>query len=94
MSGNKILAEIHNLNEKKACHKGNIPAKIIKDNPDIFSELIPHNFINFIFDATIPAELKKAYAIPVFKKKDRNNVENYRPLSTLLNFSKIYERCL
>ena len=32
--------------------------------------------------------------IPVFKKKDRNNVENYRPVSILPNFSKIYERCL
>ena len=53
---NKILAEIHNLNEKKACQKGNIPAKIVKDNTDIFSGLIPHNFINLIFDATIPSE--------------------------------------
>ena len=32
--------------------------------------------------------------IPVFKKKDRNNVENYRPVSILPNLSKIYERCL
>ena len=32
--------------------------------------------------------------IPVFKKKGRNNVENYRPVSILPNFSKIYERCL
>ena len=32
--------------------------------------------------------------IPVFKKKDRNNVENYRPVSILPNLLKIYERCL
>ena len=31
---------------------------------------------------------------PIFKKKDRNNVENYRPVSILPNFLKIYERCL
>ena len=31
---------------------------------------------------------------PIFKKKDRNNVQNYRPVSILPNFSKIYERCL
>ena len=37
---------------------------------------------------------KKAEVIPVFKKKDRNNVENYRPVSTLPKFSKLYERCL
>ena len=32
--------------------------------------------------------------ISVFKKKDRNNVENYRPVSILPNLSKIYETCL
>ena len=47
-----------------------------------------------IFDATFPSELKNADVIPVFKKKDRNNVENYRPVSILPNLSKIYERCL
>ena len=68
--------------------------KIIKDNIDIFSEFILHNFNNSLFDATFPSELKKADVTPIFKKKDRNNVENYRPVSILPNFSKIYERCL
>ena len=91
---NKILAEIHNLDKKKACQESDIPVKIIKDNIDIFSEFILHNFNNSIFDATFPSELKKADVTPIFKKKDRNNVENYRPVSILPNFSKIYERCL
>ena len=91
---NKILAEIHNLDKKKACQESDIPVKIIKDNIDIFSEFILHNFNNSSFDATFPSELKKADVTPIFKKKDRNNVENYRPVSILPNFSKIYERCL
>ena len=91
---NKTLAEIHNLDNKKACQESDIPVKIIKDNIDIFSEFILHNFNNSIFDATFPSELKKADVIPVFKKKDRNNVENYRPVSILPNLSKVYERCL
>ena len=91
---NKILAEIHNLDNKKACQESDIPVKIIKDNADIFSEFIFHNFNNSIFDATFPSELKNVNVIPVFKKKDRINVENYRPVSILPNLSKIYERCL
>ena len=43
--------------------------------------------------ATFSSELKNADVIPVFKKKDRNNVENYRPVSILPNLSKINERC-
>ena len=68
--------------------------KIIKDNMDIFSEFIFHNFNNSIFDATFPSELKNADGILVFKKKDQNNIENYHPVSILPNLSKIYERCL
>ena len=33
---NKILAEIHNLDNKKACQETDIPVKIVKDNIDIF----------------------------------------------------------
>ena len=66
--------------------------KIIKDNIDIFAEFIFHNFINSIFDATFPSELKNTDVISVFKKKDRNNVENYHPVSILPNLLKIYER--
>ena len=90
----KILAEIHNLDNEKACQESDVPVKLIKDNIDIFFEFIFHNFNNSIFDATFPSELKNANVIPVFKKKDRNNVENYRPVSILPNLSKIYERYL
>ena len=47
-----------------------------------------------MFDATFPSELKNADVIPVFKKKEQNNVQNYRPVSILSNLPKIYERCL
>ena len=81
---NKTLAEIHNLDNKKACQESDITVKIIKDNIDIFSEFLFHNFNNSIFDATFPSELKNADVISVFKKKDRKNVENYRPVSCLI----------
>ena len=53
---NKILAEIHNLDSKKSCQESDIPVKIIKDNIDIFSEFIFHNFNSSIFDAIFPSE--------------------------------------
>ena len=33
---NKISAEIHKLDNKKACQESDLPVKIIKDNIDIF----------------------------------------------------------
>ena len=39
--------------------------------------------------------MKNADITPVFfKKKDRENVENYRPVSILPVLSKVYERCM
>ena len=70
---NNILAEIHNLNNKKVCQESNIPVKTTKDSIDIFSEFIFHNFSNSIFDATFLSELIYSDVIPVFKKKDRVN---------------------
>ena len=91
---NKILAEIHNLDNKKDCKEGNIPVQTIKDNTDIFSEFTFRNFNNSIFEVTFSTRLKTVDVIPVFKKEDRNYVENYRPVSILPSLSKIYERCL
>ena len=47
---NRILAEIHNLDNKKTCQESDIPVKIIIVNIDIFSESIFNNFSNSIFD--------------------------------------------
>ena len=35
---------------------------------------------------------KVANVRPIYKKKSKNGLENYRPLLLLNNFSKIYER--
>ena len=39
-----------------------------------------------------PAEWKKANLVPVYKKEDHQCVKNYRLVSLLLVFSKIFER--
>lgn len=39
-----------------------------------------------------PALLKHASIIPVFKKGDPCNITNYRPISILSVFSKVFER--
>ena len=39
-----------------------------------------------------PDELKVAKITPIFKKGDRSNPGNYRPISILPTISKLYER--
>ena len=43
-------------------------------------------------DGIFPNSLKTAEVIPIFKKGDKQKVNNYRPISLLSPFSKLFER--
>ena len=51
------------------------------------------NIINMdIENYNVPENTKVATIRPTYKKKSRNELESYRPVSLLNAFSKIYER--
>ncbi|ELT99298.1 hypothetical protein CAPTEDRAFT_67004, partial [Capitella teleta] len=53
------------------------------------------HIINRIFESHyIPDELKFAIVIPVHKSGDSTNFQNYRPISVLPVFSKVFERIM
>ena len=85
---------INNLDTSKTIQQGDIPTKIIKDNKDLFSYFISASFNNAVNKGVFPDELKHADIKPVHKKESRNEKENYRPVSTLPNLSKIFEHCM
>ena len=69
-----------------------IPPKIIKTvKSDITS---PVTYLcNLSFDTgVVPDELKLAKVVPIHKSGQLSNFTNYRPVSVLCSFSKIYER--
>ena len=66
------------MNPKIACQESDIPVKIIKENLDTVSNFVYNNFNNYLFSSNFPSYLKNANITTFFKKKDRDNVENYR----------------
>ena len=90
----KFLTEIQNLNSRKASQQTDRPAKILKENSDICSYILHHNFSNSLFSSKFPKYLKRADITPVFKKDQKFLKTNYRPVSILPTVSKICERCL
>ena len=87
-----IIQEILVLDTSNASPKDSIPPKIIKDNCDILSYKLLYDFNFSVTSVMYPDNLKYADVSPAFKKGDRLDKENYRPISILPAISKIFER--
>ena len=64
------------------CIKGNISWPL--------AEIMNVSVLNGVF----PSRLKRAKIIPIYKDNDVFEPKNYRPISLLLNFSKIFEKLM
>jgi Notch-like protein len=56
----------------------------------------PLNYIcnKSIKSGTFPTCLKYSIVKPLFKKGDKENMANYRPISLLTSFSKVFEKII
>ena len=82
---------ILDLNVNKATSKDSIPTKLRKENFNILSPILCNNFNTGVGNNTFPPTLKSAGIKPTYKKDDRGNKENYRPVSLLPFVSKIFQ---
>lgn len=81
------------LKNKKSCGEDGIPSFLIKKIFHIILSPFCH-LINLSFcEGKFPSELKIGKIIPIYKKNDKQNVENYRPVTIPSTFSKIFEYC-
>ena len=91
----EILKEILSSDTPKTCQDTDIPTKILKENADIFSDfLFAYYNASVVESSKCPSILALADIIPVFKKRDKECKNNYRPVSILPNMSKIFERII
>ena len=82
------------MNAHKTCQSKDIPTKIIKMDSDIFANSICLHFKYCIDTGEFPQEFKNADIIPVHKKKEKSDKNNYKPVNLLPNLSKIYEKLI
>ena len=94
ISGSGIQMVIQNMDSSKAYQIDNIPPMILMLNGDICSDVLSSNLNSSITNGTFPNILKFAHITPTYKKGDRLLKCNYRPVSILPTFSKIYEKML
>ena len=88
---NKI---IESLNANKATVPVRIPHKIIKTAANVIDSHLAYIINKDLKENKFSENAKTALVKPLYKKDDRNKIKNYRPVSLLSGFSKIYERFL
>ena len=94
VSKEDVLTEIKVLDVSKAIQESDVPIKNIMTNENYFAEAICFYFNKSLENDKFPNCLKLANITPVFKKAARTSKNNYRPVSILTVFSKIFERLL
>lgn len=91
-------AEIHklilNLDLSKSAGPDQLPARFIVGCSDGIVLPIYLLFKRSLHECTVPAIWKSAFITPVHKKGSKFEVTNYRPISKLCIFSKIFERVI
>ncbi|CAL4115926.1 unnamed protein product [Meganyctiphanes norvegica] len=81
---------INNLKNCNGVHT--ISTQVLKESMSLLAVPLSHIFNLCVEQGYFPTELKTGCITPIYKKGDKNNIENYRPVCSLSQFSKIFEK--
>ena len=80
------------ISDAKATGEDGIPIRFLKIAKETSSKILCHIINRSIITNIVPLEWKFAIITPLFKEGDKNQANNYRPISILPAVSKILER--
>ena len=83
---------LSNLNVKKSTGLDNIGPRILKLTADVITPSILYIVNKSIATGKFPSVWKEAKVKPLFKTGDKEDVNNYRPISILPTLSKLIEK--
>ena len=87
-----VFAILSKLKNGKANGMSMIPNKILKSAKDIISESLTDIFNASLESNTFPDDLKVAKVTPIFGNGERNDLQNYRPISVLCTVARVLEK--
>ena len=89
----EVKCVIHSLNNSSSgCDE--IPTFLVKKCVDSFIEPLTYLVNASISEGIFPSELKLARVVLIFKSGDPSLITNYRPISVLSLFSKVFEKIM
>lgn len=87
----EITEAIKKLKPKFSSGADGIPSFIIKGCSELFVPILKHIFNLSLSSRTFPSLWKRSVVVPALKNGDASLVTNYRPISLLCGFSKVFE---
>lgn len=85
---------IRSLNNTNSVGYDDITTKIIKKCVDQIADILTY-IINLSFEnGCFPESLKKSIVKPIYKKGDKSSMSNYRPITLIPIFAKIFEKAM
>ena len=91
---NGVLSMLKKLEPNKAAGPDMISPRVLKELADPLSKPLAMLFQHSISSGTVPRQWKTATVSPVFKKGDRNDAANYRPVSLTAVCCKMCEHII
>ena len=85
---------IRSLKSSNPCGYDEVPSKLLKSCSYFISSPLNSNCNRTLFKGVFPDRLKYATIRPLFKKGNKDDINNYRLTSILTSFSKIFEKVL
>ena len=90
----KVLSVIQSINAKKAPRYDMMPPKLVKLSSPYLCYLLCTIINICIEQGVFPDSMKHAEIVPIFKKGEKMEQSNYRPVSILSCLSKIFGKIL
>ena len=94
ISEEAVMEVLNNLKQKLSCGHDGISSRLLKASKNVICLPLTLIINQTLTSGIFPDTLKIAKIIPLFKKGDRNLLENYRPISILPAISNIFERIM
>lgn len=94
VTNSELLDLANKMKNKYSSGDDQIPTSIVKLSTSKTVEVLNYIINNSLKFGIFPNQLKLAKIVPLHKEGSLDNLNNYRPISLLPSFSKIFERVM